>query len=72
MVGWNPARPKPCRRPANMPSAAKCGVTASIVKSAREKLLERSFRQAESQLHSLRSLRLSRRTMRHLQPPRLQ
>lgn len=58
MVGRNPTGSKPYRRgPANaaVPSRLKRGA-ASAVKSVREKLLERSLRQAERQLQSLRSL----------------
>ncbi|HEV7260347.1 MAG TPA: GGDEF domain-containing protein [Bosea sp. (in: a-proteobacteria)] len=49
---------KPSRRAANpaAPSRVKRCVAASALKSVRERLLERSLRQAERQLQSLRSL----------------
>ncbi len=59
MAGWNPTDLRPYRRGAAngaVPSRAKRSVAASAVKSVRERLLERSLRQAERQLQSLRSL----------------
>lgn len=59
MVRWNPTESRPFRRGstnASVPSRIKRNIAATALRSVREKLLERSLRQAERQLQSLRSL----------------
>lgn len=59
MTRWNPFGPKRHRRggaDVMGPSRVKRSATASAVKSLREKLLERSLREAERQVQSLQAL----------------